>query len=225
MYRELCFDDLEITLREVYESMQYGESLPDRQTAEEIDLLLRDIRSLLRPRLIYIIRCGTLDGETLKVGDDTVFDVGKIIAHQLKNSDEFGFFICTAGIEFMEYQEKLKAEGDIFKTFAVDSIGSVIAEKCADEMEVFLEDELKLRGLFHTNRFSPGYCGWHVSQQQRLFPLFEGETCGVSLTPSSLMIPIKSVSGVIGIGENVRKLDYSCRLCTMEKCFRRRNRK
>ena len=120
---------------------------------------------------------------------------------------------------------KLKAEGDIFKTFAVDSIGSVIAEKCADEMEVFLEDELKLRGLFHTNRFSPGYCGWHVSQQQRLFPLFEGETCGVSLTPSSLMIPIKSVSGVIGIGENVRKLDYSCRLCTMEKCFRRRNKK
>ena len=225
MYKELCFDDLEITLREVYEAMQYGESIPDELSRHEIDELLEEIRTILRPRLIYITKEGELADGTLTLSDGTKFEIGKIISRQLKNSESFVFFICTAGREYMEFQERIKASGDIFKLFAVDSIGSVLAEKCADEMELFLEDELSLQGLFHTNRFSPGYCGWNVSQQQLLFPLFEGETCGVTLTPSSLMIPIKSVSGVIGIGHEVKKLDYTCRLCSMEQCFRRRLKK
>ncbi|MEE3446448.1 MAG: vitamin B12 dependent-methionine synthase activation domain-containing protein, partial [Prevotella sp.] len=68
----------------------------------------------------------------------------------------------------------------------------------------------------------PGYCGWHVSQQQLLFPLFNGQTCGVTLTDSSLMLPIKSVSGIIGVGEKVRRLDYTCGLCNFEKCYKRK---
>ena len=53
--------------------------------------------------------------------------------------------------------------------------------------------------------------------------MFEGNTCGVRLTDSSLMVPIKSVSGIIGIGEKVRKLDYTCGLCDSKKCFKRLN--
>ncbi|MEO5098808.1 methionine synthase, partial [Bacteroides thetaiotaomicron] len=36
------------------------------------------------------------------------------------------------------------------------------------------------------------------------------------------MVPIKSVSGVIGTGTNVRKLEYTCGLCTYENCYRKR---
>lgn len=58
------------------------------------------------------------------------------------------------------------------KVFVADSIGSVIAEKAADCMELSLQKAIDERGWRHTNRFSPGYCGWHVSQQQMLFPPF-----------------------------------------------------
>lgn len=220
----LDFDELEITFREVYDAMQYGDSVPDRQSADEINSLLADIRQLLRPRFTYIIRKGTLADGILQLQDGTTFNVGRIIAHQLKASESFAFFICTAGREFMDYQERIKTEGDIFKIFAVDSIGSVIAEKCADVMEEYLQSELSLSNLHRTNRFSPGYCGWHVSEQQKLFPLFGSETVGVELTPSSLMVPIKSVSGVIGVGSNVSKKEYACKLCTMAQCFRRKIR-
>ena len=107
-----------------------------------------------------------------------------------------------------------------------DSLGSIIAEKAADCMELALQKEIGSRGWKHTNRFSPGYCGWHVSEQQKLFPLFPTpHPCGISLTDSSLMLPIKSVSGVIGLGENVRKLEYTCGLCSYEKCYRRKQKK
>ena len=109
----------------------------------------------------------------------------------------------------------------MLRVFIADALGSVIAEKCADQMETALQESIDKLGWKHTNRYSPGYCGWHVSEQQLLFPLFEGHTCGVRLTDSSLMLPIKSVSGIIGIGEKVRKLDYTCGLCDFEKCYKR----
>ena len=36
------------------------------------------------------------------------------------------------------------------------------------------------------------------------------------------MTPIKSVSGVIGLGDTVRKLDYSCGLCDYRQCYKRK---
>jgi len=103
-------------------------------------------------------------------------------------------------------------------------LGSVIAEKCADEMEKNVQESIEKLGWHRTNRFSPGYCGWHVSQQQILFALFKGETCGVRLTDSSLMLPIKSVSGIMGLGQQVRRLDYTCGLCHFEKCYKRKKK-
>lgn len=47
---------------------------------------------------------------------------------------------------------------------------------------------------------------------------------GVRLTDSSLMVPIKSVSGVTGLGREVKKLEYTCGLCNYAKCYKRRKR-
>ena len=119
---------------------------------------------------------------------------------------------------------RLKEEGDMVRVFIADALGSVIAEKTADRMEEVLQESIDKLGWHHTNRFSPGYCGWHVSQQQLLFPMFRGETCGVSLTENSLMVPIKSVSGIIGLGQTVKRLDYTCGLCDFKQCYKRKQR-
>jgi hypothetical protein len=72
-----------------------------------------------------------------------------------------------------------------------------------------------------TNRFSPGYCGWNVKDQFTLFSFFPEKFCGIELTDSALMVPVKSVSGIIGLGENVQKKAYPCDVCTMQNCYRR----
>ena len=141
----------------------------------------------------------------------------------LRGSEAFAFFTATAGVEFEEFQHLLQQEDDMVKIYIADSLGSIIAEKAADCMEEELAVFIEKRGWKHTNRYSPGYCGWHVSEQQKLFSLFPvASPCGIQLTDSSLMIPIKSVSGIIGVGSHVRKLEYTCGLCTFENCFRRK---
>lgn len=220
----ITFTSLGLTLPEIYEQMGYGQAVPDGSLVRETLSVLTEIKHFLKPRFSFFITEGRLDTDrhTLDV-DGTDFNVGRIISRQLRGSSAFAFFIATAGVEFGHWQESLKHDNDIVRVFIGDSIGSVIAEKAADRMEEFLQKDIDSRGWRHTNRFSPGYCGWHVSEQQKLFPMFGAQgTCGVRLTESSLMMPIKSVSGVIGLGENVRKLEYSCGLCDYKQCYKRR---
>ena len=76
-------------------------------------------------------------------------------------------------------------------------------------------------GLKITNRYSPGYCGWDTREQHKLFSLLPENSCGIRLTESALMLPIKSVSGFIGVGANVRFNPYTCKMCDAEFCVYR----
>lgn len=211
--KTLRYDDLRITPADVYEQMDYHDALPDEETQLETMSIVNHVREMLTPQFCFFV-----------TRDLPPFEMGRIIERQLKGSEAYALFICTAGIAFEEYQQQLKNANDMVHVFIADALGSVIAEHCADRMEESLQESIDKLGWHHTNRFSPGYCGWHVSQQQRLFPLFEGNTCGVTLTDSSLMLPIKSVSGIIGIGPDVRHLDYTCGLCDYQQCYKRKRK-
>jgi hypothetical protein len=211
--KTLTYDELRINLADVYEQMGYHEAEPDEATQQETLAIVDNVRRWLRPQFCFFV-----------VRELPAFDMGNIILRQLRGSEAYALFMCTAGEEFETFQKRLKTEGDMVRVFIADALGSVIAEKCADQMENSLQLSIDKLGWKHTNRFSPGYCGWHVSEQQKLFPLFDGHTCGITLTESSLMVPIKSVSGIIGLGKEVRRLDYTCGLCTFEKCYKRKKK-
>jgi len=70
-----------------------------------------------------------------------------------------------------------------------------------------------------SNRYSPGYCNWNVAEQHKLFKLLPKDFCGVSLTESVLMQPIKSISGFIGVGEKIKYHHYKCKFCTQKQCI------
>lgn len=211
--KTLDFAALEITPVDIYEQMGYHGAEPDEATRKEVQAVLEEVQPWLRPQFCYLV-----------IKEQPNFDMGNIILRQLRGSEAYALFICTSGTEYEAYLQRLKDNGDMVRVFIADALGSVIAEHCADQMEICLQESIDKLGWHHTNRFSPGYCGWHVSQQQLLFPLFGGNSCGVSLTESSLMVPIKSVSGIIGLGEKVRKLEYTCGLCDFKQCYKRKSK-
>ncbi len=155
---------------------------------------------------------------------DQTFDIKKIIYGQIKKSDSAALFLCTAGEEIGIKSKKEMKEGDLLKGYIYDVVGSETVEAAADLMQNELEKSMNNSGKGITNRFSPGYCGWLVVEQHKLFRLMTDNFCGIRLTPSALMDPIKSVSGIIGIGGNVKRTPYTCKLCEMKNCiYRRRN--
>lgn len=146
------------------------------------------------------------------------FKVGKTLCSELAGSERLAFFICTAGKTISEKSERLLRGNDPALGYVYDVLGSAIAEAVSERIQGMLRSEVKKNGDKITNRYSPGYCHWHVDEQHQLFSLFNGSACGVSLTSSALMYPVKSVSGVIGIGKEVVFRDYQCELCSMKTC-------
>jgi hypothetical protein len=152
---------------------------------------------------------------------DVRISTGPIIAHQMKNSKTVALFVSTAGPHLEEWSRQLMAEGDMMKGFIVDAVGSEVADRASEWLEKQIAEHVAPHRWAMTNRYSPGYCDWPVTDQQKIFSFLPPRFCGISLTPSSLMIPIKSLSGIIGLGPEVQRGAYQCSICDLKDCFRR----
>ncbi len=186
--------------------------------------VLKEAETICIIRAEYKIFDGVhFDNNTRSVTiSNQVFNIQKTIYSQLKKSDSIAIFLCTAGEEIGIRSRSAMKDGDLLKGYVYDAVGSEIVETVADLMQNDLEKEILGSGRKITNRFSPGYCGWDVAEQHKLFSFFPYNYCGIRLTPSALMDPVKSISGFIGIGENVKRLPYTCSLCDMKDCIYRR---
>lgn len=217
------FDELEISTEIIEKFMGYEpghapEPIP--QIIQEVLGIAHDYCEIKGGYLIQHQVAVNKDDKTITIGD-TEFDVKKIITNQLGKMDIVALFACTAGNGIGEYSKELMHEGDFVKGYIADVVGSEIVESAMDKIQDALESNMQEDGLFITDRYSPGYCGWSVAEQQKLFSFFPKDFCGIKLSPSSLMLPIKSVSGIIGIGPNVRRKGYVCNYCDMVNCIYR----
>lgn len=151
------------------------------------------------------------------------FSLGRIIGRQVSGIESAAVFACTAGSMISDLSKASMQAGDLIQGYILDTIGSVVVEKAMDVIQQRLSEAEESQGRKITNRLSPGYCGWHISEQHELFSLLPWNFCGIRLSESSLMLPLKSVSGIIGIGKKVKRLEYPCKICDKQKCFRRRD--
>jgi hypothetical protein len=219
------FSDLKLTIDQIERVLGYPEGESHETFAGIVAKLLREAETICNLKAEYRIYENIVfhdDNKSIEV-NNMIFSIGKIIYGQIKKSDSVALFACTAGDEIGKRSRSAMKEVNLLEGYIYDVIGSEAVEAVADLMQDDLEADLSLSGRKITNRFSPGYCGWNVSEQHKLFGLIPENYCIIRLTESALMDPIKSISGIIGVGENVRRLPYTCKLCDMKGCIYRRN--
>jgi hypothetical protein len=152
---------------------------------------------------------------------DKLLLTDKIIASSLREAETILIFLFTAGIQYEIRSRDLMLHDDQIKGYVVDTLGSIVVELAVDRLRQELEKQLAASSLKMTNPYSPGYCGWPVSDQSKLFSFFPDGFAGITLSKSSLMTPIKSVSGIIGAGEKAKKRAYRCEICDLTTCIYR----
>lgn len=194
---------------------------------EPVSILINEVTEELLPtsdiRAEYrVFKEISLSGvnKSLQV-EGITFNIKPIIYRQIKEAEEVALFICTAGPVVGEMSRQSMKDGDLLRGYVYDVIGTEIVEAAADRMQEEMRKSMAALGKEITNRFSPGYCGWDVAEQHKLFSFFKDNFCGITLTESALMNPVKSVSGIIGIGRNVRYMPYQCKLCDDKNCIYR----
>jgi len=199
--------------------MGYRNNQPDDYTKFQTDEVLSEIDVICKPQYMYAIYQGKVkDNASVMVGNNRL-KLGKTITSYLIGIDYFCVFVTTAGHEYNEYKNKLRTDGELVKEFIADSIGSVIAEACVNKISDELSQKINLN---YTYPYSPGYCGWQLKEQQILFSMLPDNPCGIELTDSFLMMPIKSISGIIGLGKDITQKAYGCSICENTNCYKRK---
>lgn len=135
-------------------------------------------------------------------------------------------FAVTLGEQVCNEISRLFEQNDFAGGAMLDAAASLGADLAAGEIERHCDSQWRsshsIGDAMAVMRFSPGYCGWHVSGQKKLFERLQPERIGIHLNDSCLMQPLKSVSGVVvAAPKRVFDIDDTylfCADCTTRSC-------
>lgn len=190
---------------------------PADEMADDIRRLAASAGQAARPKALY-------DEVFIETrGDDYVEARGvrftsRVLRVNLDKVERFFPFVATCGAE-------LDGLGlppdDVFGAFVVDSVKemALAAAIRALAQEIERRFGISKRATMHPGSGDVGV--WPIEQQRELFRLLGGvrEAIGVTLTDSCLMLPNKTVSGVLYPSE----VDFiTCALCHRADCPNRR---
>jgi cobalamin-dependent methionine synthase I len=197
--------DIKVKREEMSRLLGYGRSgLPER-----VEALLSEIEKqadeLIEPRCAY---------RFLKRHD---------LAHSpyLYHVDNTALCLVTIGAKLEAAVNEYKEKGELGRTLVLDTYGSAAAEATAEAANEIIERELSKKGLYCSQRFSPGYACWDVKEQSWILPVLESEALGVTLTEGCMMVPRKSVSFAVTIADSPMdsRHEHTCDSCGMIDCL------
>ena len=207
---------------ELYRYLGYPAGFaPSARMGERIAKVVAQAQSSLQPRGVYAIYAVTRQTEhSLQVGGVTIS--GKI-GEFLQQSQRVAAFVVTVGEDISHLSGAAARNGDAFSAWVMDALGSWAAESAAGALMKRIRRHLN-DGQELTLRYSPGYCGMSIAEQRKLFQLVPACAVEVDLTPSLLMRPMKSISGLVGLAPKdvVSRYHSPCDLCPLARCPMRR---
>ncbi|MGD9034273.1 MAG: vitamin B12 dependent-methionine synthase activation domain-containing protein [Desulfobacteraceae bacterium] len=149
------------------------------------------------------------------------------LSKSMENCEEIVCFIATVGNKVESQTKRLMEENRLSEAYILDAMGSVAVENMVEKFHRRMMSKYEMEGKGVTLPFSPGYCDWPLSDQKKLFSVFDLFHLKVKLTDSCLMLPRKSISGVFGVIPSCVSLpvrSYNpCSECEKRDCIVRRS--
>lgn len=141
---------------------------------------------------------------------------GALVSRHLAGAQRVAAVVCTIGPDL---EKCAAAQPDAVLRLALDGLANAAIEAVAQQVCARLGEQAQARGLQTGTPLSPGEAGWPVEVgQPQIFSLLQPNPAGVHLTEGGMMSPLKSLSFVVGIGQNMAQADL-CALCSFqERC-------
>jgi len=217
-------DQIDIDNRQVLLNIGYcTDCKPSARIASFINEYVDNTCNLIEPSYSYVVRdIKSVQGSSVVIDGSVTFQ-SKVIAQLMERCEKIAVFLLTIGNHLEETVRQMSEDGLILQATVLDAIGSVAAETVADFVQERVDEVARDHGLCTSLRFSPGYCDWNIKQQKMVFQSVGTCSTGIRLTEDYLMLPRKSISGIIGIGYCNGVEHYNpCNTCPNYHCPSRR---
>ena len=188
------------------------EQLKHKEMQKRFEELLHESLKIAVPKAMYReLHIDKIKEDTIIFGD-IVFE-SKVMRSNLQNIGRVIGYVITCGTELDTWSEQY--DDDPLDRFISGSVKQLILR--AAVMKIF-EDIKNKFGFQKTATMNPGSLpDWPITEQKKLLSMIGNvqDEIGVKLTESNLLIPMKSVSGILFPTE----IDYvNCKLCTKKNC-------
>ena len=201
---------------EALKYLGYKKIAPDEVTQTLIEECEKELLDVINPVCVYIQK------ELMIVGENQV-DIGfgtiesKSLYEHIKKCDSVILMAATIGIDVDRLIAKYGRLSPA-KSAVIDALASATIEDWCDKAEEIICKDI----TSHCSRFSCGYGDFAIEHQKAFLETLDAnKKLGITLSSSYLMTPTKSVTAVIGVGDNKRTCDNKCMSCPNETCIYR----
>jgi hypothetical protein len=188
-------------------------------TEQELSSLIEKACQLMEPKAVYtFLRTLNVDNPKVHVEGGHVLD-SVILSDTLRGGQTIAPYVITIGpgVEKLASEEAKKS---ILKSWILEKVGDYALSKAREYAKSEIEKQMESK----VSSFGPGTGTgklFDIRQQEVLFKILEPQNkIGVKLTPSYLMIPRKSVSGVFA---STNTEYVACQYCPRKCESRKKN--
>lgn len=132
------------------------------------------------------------------LADTALTLVGTSMQRHMRGARKVGVLAVTIGMG-VERELKRLSLTDRLGQVLFDAAATTMVERAADAAEATLVGMAAREGLYTNFRFSPGYGDMPMQTQHVLLDALDARRLGITLSPTLLMTPTKSVTAVVGM--------------------------
>lgn len=139
------------------------------------------------------------DGEKIILSGDLTFHSNKLSVF-LRDCKEAVLMGATAGNIIMDSIKKKSSQDDLAAAVVYDAAASEMTDAALDWIMDYTNRILRREGKYLLpRRFSAGYADFDMENQKTIYETLQMKNIGVTITPSFILVPEKSVTAISGI--------------------------
>jgi len=184
---------------EVLRYLGYRNQKMSIELEDTITSVIEECSSLATPKYVYdFFDIEKWTPTVCLVGTKLVLEGDDIVVH-LKNAEKCGVLATTLGVSVEKALLKYQS-GDMTRAVILDAVATTLIEAVTDECEAEIKMKAAALNLYTNFRYSPGYGDFPLEVQKSLVSaIFAEKRIGLTVTETSILIPHKSVTAVIGL--------------------------
>ena len=213
---------INIDPREAARYLSYRGTEPNEAVRKMISDCMDEVNDTAVPKFVS-------ERFPLSRSEDGGFQAGTLrfssrsLQRNLAGCHEVILFAATLGIA-VDTLIRRTAMLDSAKGLVMQATAAAAIEAFCDEENDRLKKQVEAEGLFLRPRFSPGYGDLSLDCQRDFLRVLKAQkNIGLTLTESGMMVPVKSVTAIIGIS-SIPTLCHrqGCEACSKTDCAYRR---
>ena len=208
--------------QEALRYLGYRNTEPDTAVADSLSRCAAELQAAVQPKSVFAAFPLFHPAEnTLEIAGVTIRSEN--LSRNLKGCEQVYLMAATLGVA----ADRLIARASAVRmsdAVLYQAAAAAMIEAYCDEINDTLREEAERVGLYCRPRFSPGYGDFRIEHQRDLSRMLDTpKKIGLTVTDSCMLVPVKSVTAVIGLSNTPQPCHRKgCEECSKKDCAFRR---